>query len=394
MNALPVNVSILYGEGSPNGEYREMLSSIADLKLLKEALDPETFLMQHREKNPDLVLVDLNGGGAIPEWLEFIISGLPQSEVMVCSHSRDPDFLIRIMKLRAGGFLPLPLNREEVLAAVQRVRVEKGRHQDPRKNQVLAVTGTKGGVGTTTIATNLAVALAEQMPGEVILVDLAKPFPHVGQFLDLEYSHTIKDLVSSADNLDPMFVKKIAQKHKSNLEVLLSCTDYPSQITPNIGAMGKILTKLREFYRWVVVDLGVGLDGLHARVLKEADQILLVTEITLPNLQNTKILKALFREWDLDESKLKIVVNRYAKNYTLGLKDLEEILRKPIAFTFPSDYQPLIDAINQGEPLGEVAPRSKLWRRLKDLAFELIEQSKPEAEAQLAARPGLLRRLF
>ncbi len=120
-----INVSVLYGTGLPNPEYRELLSSLDDLKILKEAEDPETFLTQHQDKSPDLVLVDLNGNAAIPDWLEKVIAQLPQTEVMVCSHSRDPDFLIKIMKLRAGGFLPLPLNREEFLSTVERIRAEK-----------------------------------------------------------------------------------------------------------------------------------------------------------------------------------------------------------------------------------------------------------------------------
>jgi len=222
MKSKLINVSLLYGTGAPNPEYQEFFSAIENLKLLHESEDPETFLTQHQEKQSDVILVDLNGSGIVPSWLNTFINELAQTEVMVCSHSRDPDFLIQVMKLRAGGFIPLPLNRADFLATLDRIRVEREQRRNPGQNQVLAVTGTKGGVGTTSIATNLAVALAETRPGEVILVDLAKPFPQVGQFLDLKCPNTIMDLVTSADNLDQMFVQKIVQKHQSNLDVLLS----------------------------------------------------------------------------------------------------------------------------------------------------------------------------
>ena len=80
-----VNVSVLYGNGPPSPEYRELLSSLDNLNLLKEARDPEAFLAQHQEKAPDLALVDLNGARSLPHWLEPLILRLPQTEVMVCS---------------------------------------------------------------------------------------------------------------------------------------------------------------------------------------------------------------------------------------------------------------------------------------------------------------------
>ena len=396
MKSKLINVSLLYGTGAPNPEYQEFFSAIENLKLLHESEDPETFLTQHQEKQSDVILVDLNGSGIVPSWLNTFINELAQTEVMVCSHSRDPDFLIQVMKLRAGGFIPLPLNRADFLATLDRIRVEREQRRNPGQNQVLAVTGTKGGVGTTSIATNLAVALAETRPGEVILVDLAKPFPQVGQFLDLKCPNTIMDLVTSADNLDQMFVQKIVQKHKSNLDVLLSYPSYSlnGPAGPDIGAMGKIFTNLRAFYKWVVVDLGVWPDQCYARVLQSADQILLVTELTLPDLQNMKVIKAFFQDLMLDDAKVRVIVNHYSKNYALGLKNIKDIMLRSVHHTLPHEYSTLIEAINQGETLADMAPRSKLWRRLKELAEELVMQSESETEAQDAAKPGLLRRIF
>jgi pilus assembly protein CpaE len=316
--------------------------------------------------------------------------------VVVCAHSRDPDFLIRIMKLRIGGFLPLPLDRQELAATLAQVRTSKAEYQKPGSNQILAVTGTKGGVGTTSFATNLAVALAEMAPREVILVDLARPFPHVGQFLDLNSKHTIKDLMESANNLDPMFVKKIVARHKSDLDVLLNQPDYnlASPKVSDLGAMSQIFATLRSSYSWVVVDLGSWLDLFYIRVLQESDQILLVTELTVPNLQNARVLKSLFQEWGVDEQKLKVLVNHYAKHYALGLNNLENIFGEPALYTFPHQYHPIVEAINQGEPLWESAPRSKLWQRLKELAAELVAQNQPKTEKLFAAKPGLLRKIF
>ncbi|MCL4500304.1 MAG: AAA family ATPase [Deltaproteobacteria bacterium] len=398
MNSQPLSISVLYGTGIPNPEYRELLSRIDDLKPVREASDPAAFFNQHAASPPDLVLVDLDGSASVPPWLSLVTTLLPQTEVMVCSHSRDPDFLIEIMKLRAGGFMPLPLNREDLLGVLARVKAEKKTRQASLNNQILAVTGSKGGVGTTTVATNLAVAMAEMVPEGVILVDLARPFPQVGQFLDLKCHHSMKDLVDSADTLDPIFLKKIVQRHKSGLGVLLNYPDYHrrSNLVPNIEAMRKIFAMLRASYHWVVVDLGIWLDSFYSQILAVADQILLVTELTLPNLQNLRILKSLFHDWDLSDREIKIVVNRYLKNYALGLKDLENLTHRLAVRTLPDEHHTLLEAVNQGEALNELAPRSRMWRQLRSMAAELIDQQKNlESDNDVVVKqPGFLKRLM
>lgn len=391
-----LKVSILFGAGATNPALPELLQKVGNARFYKQAKDPETFLAQHRDTPPELVLVDLNGLTRVPDWLEGLIDQLPQSEVAVCSETRDPDFLIRIMKLRVGAFLPLPLNLKDLEDALERVRVERSKLKVYR-GQLVAVTGTKGGVGTTSVATNLAVALAEQLSGGVVLVDMARPFPQVGQFLDLKGSHTVMDLAASADALDPMFIQKVVQKHKSQLDVLMSNPEFglEGETSPNPGDLGKIFTgPLRQLYEWVVVDCGAWVDRFYIWLMQEADQILLLTELTVPDLQNLKRIKSLLHSWDVDEHKVRVVVNRYEKDYTLGLKDIENIAQQPAFYTLPSDYLALSEAINQGVPLVEAAPRSKLWRRLKALAGELIVLSKPKAAQAHASGRGFFRRIF
>jgi pilus assembly protein CpaE len=396
MKAHVPTVSILYGTGSTNPAYRELIRNLDTFRILKEATDPETFVIQHKDLAPDLVLVELNGSSEIPIWLEPMVSRLPRSQVLVCSESRNPDFLIRLFKLRVSGFIPLPLHREEFEAAVQQVWADLSQRQDVDQGHILAVIGTKGGVGTTSIATNLAVALADLMPGETVLVDLARPFPHVGQFLDLKSTHTIMDLVESAGNLDPVFIKKVIQPYRSNLGVLLNRSEFSaeSDSQPNIQTMRTIFDTLRPCYTWVVVDMGNWLDSFTQQILQQADQILLVAELTLPDLQNLHIIESLFRRYDLDKSKVKVLVNRYVRDYTLGLKDLERISMQPVSCILPYEFPTMIEAMNQGMPLEEAAPRSKLWRKLKGFAAELETERAAIEGDQRAPKTGFFQKLF
>jgi pilus assembly protein CpaE len=391
-----LNVSVLQYTQSLHSGLQETLGSIDHLRLLKGARDPETFLTLYEAKPPDLVLLELNGKGDVPGWVEQVIERLPRSKFLVCSQSRDPDFLIQLTKLRTGGFIHLPPNRGDILAALSRIRVEMAKGTDATKGHFLAVTGTKGGVGTTTVAVNLAVALAEVLGGGVLLVDLARPFPQVGQFLDLKSTHTVMDLAENPDNLDPLFLQKVVQKHKSGLEVLLGRPFHHKAANnwPDPQSLAKIFNALQYSYGWVVVDLGTWLDLFQLQMLQKADRVLLVTELTVPDLRNLKSIRALWPEWDLEDTTLKVVVNRFVKDYSLTLKDLEEICFQPAFFTLPHDYAVVQEAINQGMAVGDLAPRSRLRRSLKDLAGKLLAELQSQTERQVAARPGLFWRLL
>jgi len=390
-------VSVFYGSGTPDTALRQVLSGMDNVKLLREAQDLETFLTQYRETPPDRVLVDLDEMTQIPDWLEPLLARVPRSQVVVCSKSRNPDFLIPLMALRPGGFLPLPLNPDELLRHLERLATERETPSQPGAGRILAVTSTKGGGGVTAVATNLAIALAGILPGEVILMDLARPFPHVGQFLDLRSQHNIKDLAASTGSLDPIFIQKVILKHKSGLDILLGYPNYyrESHAFPELPSLEKIFQTLRASYQWIIVDLGGWLDPLYFRVLQKTDEILLLVQLSVPDLQNLKTFMALFRDLDINDSKVKVVVNHYTKDYSLlGLKDVENICRKPVYFTLPHDYISLMESINQGVPLGESSPRSKLWRRLAELARDLVARSKKAAKTGTAKDRAYYASLF
>lgn len=391
-----IKVSVLQGTQAPDPHLQETLKSIKHLRLLRGARDPETFLDLYGGNPPDLVLVELNGKSHLPGWVEQVVERLPRSKILICSQSRDPDFLIQVMKLRIGGFMPLPLNGEDILATLAQIRLEKAQDNDATQGQILALTGTKGGVGVTTVAVNLAVSLAASDSGRVLLVDLARPFPQVGQFLDLKSTHTVMDLAESPESLDSLFLQKVVQKHNSGLEVLLGqplhSQAFKDLLDPQ--SLGKILNVLQSSYDWILVDLGTSLDPLHVWMLQRADQVMLVTELTVPDLRNLKSIRRLWPEWDLEESTLKVVVNRLVKDYSLGLRDVEKICFQPAFFTLPLDNADLREAINQGMALGDLAPRSKFWRRIEDLGAKLVAEHQLHKARTSASKPGFFRRLL
>jgi len=190
-----LNVSVLYGNGSPNPIIPEILGEIPKIKLLGQAQGPDELQSQSYGVPSDCILVYLDGDQNLPDWLQELTASQPQTAVMLASARMDTEFLLRAMQSGVREILPLPLSRTDLEAAFDRIRSVKRRVSDPTtgKGKILVVTGHKGGIGATTVAVNLALALADMQPRRMILVDLGRPFPDVGNFLDQEAPYNLFD---------------------------------------------------------------------------------------------------------------------------------------------------------------------------------------------------------
>jgi pilus assembly protein CpaE len=383
-----LTISILFGTGVQRQEIKAVLDKFPQLKLLGQTTDPQSFVGQHKDMSPDVVLVEMNGESQVPEWLENLPQEMPHTQVLVCSYNREPDFLIRAMQVGIREFLPLPLTQGDLEGALSRVRLARKQLMpvDNRQGRIIVVTGHKGGAGSTTVAVNLAQALAESSAGRVALVDLGRPFPDVGTFLDQESNYSIVDLVQNIATLDKSFIQRIMQPYGARLSILHGASDFKEQDSIELESLERIFALLRTMYDFIVIDLSHWLDELFLRVLTEADMVLMLTGLTVPDLRNLKKLWPYTIEWHQDKRKIKIVVNRYDNSSGLQLRDLEHILQHPAFATLPSDYQALMQCLNQGSSLMTAGPRSKLWRGIKDLAAQVLNEiGYDETEAEGAA---------
>jgi pilus assembly protein CpaE len=294
------------------------------------------------------------------------------------------------MQVGIREFLPLPLDQGALESALNRVRTARRQliPVENREGRIIVVTGHKGGVGSTTIAVNLAQALGESATGRIALIDLGRPFPDVGTFLDQESNYSIVDLIQNVGNLDKSFIQRIMQPYGARLSILHGVSDFREQDSIDLESLEPIFAVLRQMYSYVVIDLSHWLDEVFIRVLTEADMVLMLTGLTVPDLRNLKKLWPYTTEWHQEKRKLKIVVNRYDNSSGLQLRDLDNILQHPVFATVPSDYQTLMQCLNQGSPLAGAAPRSKLWRSIKEMTSQILaEIGNDESEADGAAAP-------
>ncbi len=380
----PLKVLVLARDQVSDPSLMETLPNLPQLQFLGQMDTPEPLLKSPPEVAPDLVIIDLDRDEALPDWLTSLQQSLPQTAILLCSHNRDPDFLIRINQA-ALRFLPLPMKFPDLEAALERVQIEK-QHIPYHKTQggkLIVVTGLKGGMGVTSTAVNLAVALAETNPKRVVLVDLGRPFPDVAAFLDQKRTTSMLDLLEHGGQVETAYVLKTLKPHQSGLSVLHGCENLEKF---DAKVIGKTWDILRNLFRWIVIDLSHFLDSINLKTLQDADTVLLVTDLLLPNLENLKRWWEQYDKWQLDREKVKVVVNRYQKDEGVSLEDLQQLQHHPVFYTLPNDFLPLSSAINRGLPLKEVAPKSRLCKALQSLA-EILISSNQEASVESAPPP-------
>ena len=361
-----LTIAVLFADGKVRPEILEILESFPQLNLIGQTCDPDDLLDLLTEP-PDLIFLGMSGEGDVPEWLKKLPQRLPQTALLACSDNWQPDFLIRAMQVGVRDFLTLPINRSDLKAAIERA------YPSNKLGHIIAVTGNKGGVGITTVAINLAVALGGLTTDQVALVDLGRPFPDIAKFLDLKPTYSLSDLIHSKEALDKDFLKKIMQPYSRKIEILHGATDLHDQSELGIELIEKVFVELRQMYKYIVVDLSNWIDNLFVKVMQEAELVILLTGLTITDINNMQQLWSLLIGWGQPINRVKVVVNRINKGTKIQMDSLKEITNSSPFETLPSGYLFLMDALNEGKPLGMVAPRSNLWDKIKNMA-ELVQK--------------------
>jgi len=329
---------------------------------------------------PDVVVLDVAATRDVPGTIRKLAASCPDTYVIVTGAGAPAALMSRAVAAGARGFLIKPYGVEDLVSTVHEV-VENARsvgQSRPRgapakRGRLLAVYSPKGGVGTTTTATNLAVALASRANVRVALIDLDLQFGDVGAVLDLHSANSIAELIGhnelALELIDETFVK-----HASGLRVLVAPDDLEIVPTIDPDEVIRLLEQLRPFFDYIVCDLWSSFEELTVGVLRAADRVLLVTTPELPALRNVqRVLNSARPEVQLDE-KVLVVANRFPGKTGLSREDMTKAVGRPIAATIPSEGVSVTDAINRGVSLLDTRLHVKIARNYHDLAAIITKQ--------------------
>ncbi len=288
--------------------------------------------------------------------------GLPLETILVCAESSDSD-LRRAMRAGAREVVCRTAGPSELRAAVQSVHAEHLRRRSaspaeasPAPGKAIAVSGAKGGIGKTTLAVNLAAALAAETGEPTVLVDLYTQFGDAALLLNIFPRRTLADLVQvdSAD-LDAALVEDHLERHPCGLKLLAGASaPLPlDALAPDL--LEHLLQLLRCDYAYVVLDVPPVLTETTRRALAEADRVLLVANLfDLTTLADTRLwLEA------VQTDTVQIVLNRVSPSNKLQMPDIARTLGRAIDFLIPNDGKLVPASVNSGVPFTLSHPGSK-----------------------------------
>ena len=287
-----------------------------------------------------------------------------------------------LMRAGVADILPLPLRAVELAQALDRLAVDLDRRNDvsgPRGRLVAAIK-SRGGVGATTILTELGCILstaARFRGGSTCLVDFDLQFGNAALYLGQLPELGIKDLLDARDRLDGALLKSVLVRHPSGLTYLAS----PSEMMPLDGLppdqVDAIVALVRREFQTVLVDLPPDWTIWSLSIVAEAEQILLVSELSIASLHQAKRQLDFLRQQDLGHIPISVVMNKVSKGLfkSVDFQDAARILGREVAFTIADDAASVRLALNQGEAVSQMNPRSRTARDLAELAAAL--QPKP-----------------
>ncbi len=347
------------------------------------------------QTNPDIGFIAMDDD---PEralrLVEELRESAPDCAILVSSSSTDGNLILKAMRSGVREFLTHPLSPEDLATALQRVsRTRFGSEQATnRACKVIACAGATGGVGTTSLAVNVACSLASDPANAVVLVDLDLCLGDADVFLDTIPEYTISDVAQNVSRLDFTLLKRSLTKHSSGLYLLPRPVQLEDSRLISREDLQRVIGLLKATFTHLIIDTSKGYNKLDQLAFEMADHVLMVTQLDLPCLRNVVRLMMSFGEQKNMKEKIKVIVNRVGRDTShISFKKAQETIGAEIFWQIPNDYRVMVEVRNNGVPLLEQAPRAAITQSIGDLTEALFgaKQTSGEDESEGKGRNWL-----
>ena len=350
---------------------------------------------------PDVVIMDIN----MPDMdgitaTEKIRERLPYAQIVILSVQGEVEYMRRAMLAGARDFLTKPPNIDELVRAVRRAGILAHEERAKLAAQVPAATASrggtaatpaasgkvitlfspKGGLGTTTLAVNLAVALhTPDTPAAI--VDANLEFGDVAIVMNEHGRHTIVDLAPRAAELEPEVVSSVMVQHEGTGVSILAAPTRPDDASKVNGEQfGQILRFLRGMYEYVVVDTPSTLNDVAVAALDASDLVVLVISQEIPSIKDGRLFLDWMRRADAPFERILIAMNKFDKRIGITPQRVGDTYHHPVEIVIPSDVRAVLPAINKGVPVLKASRGAQVSRAILKMA-EVVRRRLTELES-------------
>jgi len=341
---------------------------------------------------PDLLLLHYGAGSG--ELAFLAANGVPERlPLIVCGPVADPEAMRLAMRAGARDYLPDNTSESDLIASVARVHGDLLRARTSLTAKLVVVVNGKGGSGASFLATNLAHSLVVDRGLRVTLIDLDLQFGGLCRYLDIQPKVGLLEAMNAADELDEVSALAFTCEHASGLRLLAAPPKYLA-ITDgrSIDQLESVIDTYLSLNDFLVADAPARLDLVTELIFTRADYIVLVTQQSLPHIQDSaRQIQLLTSEIGISKKRISVVVNRWSKNSEIQADDIKKALRVNELFTVPNDYKTANECINAGIPVAEISKNASLTKSIRKLRAIVVDsESMPEPSFLQRVMPKFL----
>lgn len=298
----------------------------------------------------DVIMLDLDSDQDFALELVEKASAGDAGKIIVYSEQSDPKLAVRTMRAGAREYLMLPLEPGAVTEALNRTATgtrEKSFSAERPRGKLLVFVGSKGGCGVTTVACNIAIALAQKPEQRILLIDLALPIGDAALCLGIAADYSTEDALRNIDQMDAGYLQSLLVQHRSGVFVLAAPTKVP-EVQVSKAAIDKLIAIARHDFDHVIVDVGSRIDVAAKALFQDASTIYLVTQTGISELRNSnRLISQFFAD---GSPNLEIVINRFESGFpeTVNEDVIAKALGRPVRWKIPDD-QDAARALQHGD---------------------------------------------
>jgi len=378
---VPIKTLIVDDIAETCSNVSKLLSFDKGIVVIGEAHNGQEALNFIEKEKPDVILMDIN----MPvmdgiEATEKISVKYPGISIIMMTVQGEINYIKKAMVAGARDYLVKPFTADQLISSVKKVhRLDSRRNKKKNtkivsKPKVMTVFSPKGGIGTSTIAVNLAVMMHQLTEKKVALINLDLQSSDIGVMLDLKLNKSITNIVQNIGYLDIDLLNESMYKHSSGIDVLLAPPEpqYADIVTSE--HIEQIIKLLRKTYDYIVIDTSSTFSTFNIDVMSLSDEILLILTLEITAVRRVKKVLEILKEFDMN-SKIRYVLNRSSDDIGLNRKEVEKHLDIKIDNHLISNGKVTVNALNKGVPFVISNHTAKISDDIKKLALNCTEQT-------------------
>ena len=329
---------------------------------------PDMLVLELDEYNPTRTLSEVRS----------MMHASPRTEVILTSKRTDPQIMLEAMRMGVKEFLPEPLESKDIEEALVRFKTRfAAQNQDAAMNlgAVLAIIGSKAGVGASVAALNLAIALQQSAKEgtNTVLIDLNLSSNDLSLYLDVVAQRGWHDLSQDISRLDPAMLQGILVKHTSGVHLLGAGGD-GSEESLSPGCVLYTIDLLRSMFDYVVVDCGARITPQVEECLELSNQVYMITNLSIPSIRHSSRILQAIQDRTGGSVPTSLVINRYRSRDAEMLKQAEDLLRMKSDWLIPNDYGPVSQSLDEGKSVLQQNPKAEISQSYSKRAAEVVRE--------------------